>query len=358
MTARALDPIFYTDPDAYQSELVKIFAKTWQYAGHVSRLANVGDYFCFEVAGDTLFCIRDDENEIRAFYNVCQHRAHELLKGAGNCKRLVCPYHAWTYDLDGKFRSGPNTSSVPNFDGSSIRLKDVQVDVFNGFIFVNLDPDAKSMDEWYPKARAELAAFVPQIHELEPLLTHEVSEVCNWKVSVENYSECYHCRLNHPTFATGVIKASTYNILPQGHCLRHTTESQNLEKMSYPIDIEANEFAGSYSSWFLYPNFSFQVYPGNTLNTYHWIPRGVDGVDVRRGWYTVGGEDSDVIRGLAQQDLDTTVAEDIRLVESVQRGLESRGYSAGPLVIDPKTGVESEHSILALQGWIRDALGS
>ena len=102
--------------------------------------------------------------------------------------------------------------------------------------------------------------------------------------------------------------------------------------------------------------FSFQVYPGNVLNTYHWRPQGVDRVTVWRGWYTPDGEESEVINRLAQQDRETTVEEDIRIVESVQRGLGSRGYRPGPLVLDPKGGVNSEHSVYYLQKWMREAV--
>ena len=126
--------------------------------------------------------------------------------------------------------------------------------------------------------------------------------------------------------------------------------------MSYPIDPDANAHAGDYSSWFLWPMFSFQVYPGNVLNTYNWTPMAVDRTRVQRGWYTIDGEESDVIRGLAQQDRETTVEEDIHLVESVQRGLNSRGYKPGPLVLDPNHGVHSEHSVRVLQQWMREAV--
>ena len=352
----SLEPHYYLDPAVFAKEQAGLLSTTWQFAGHVSQLEQAGDYFTFDVAGQNLFCVRGEDGTIRAFYNVCQHRAHELVAGAGNCRRLVCPYHAWTYELDGRFRSGPNVKAVPGFDSGSIRLSDVRIEDFHGFLFVNLDENAAPMDEWFSNARAEIADYVPQIADLKPLEYIDIPEKCNWKLSVENYSECYHCRLNHPTFATGVVKANTYDIQPQGHCLRHTTESQNLDKLTYPVDLDANDFAGLYSSWFLFPTFSFQVYPGNTLNTYYWIPTGSDGVLVRRGWYTVGGEESEAIRGLARQDLDTTVAEDIRLVESVQRGLRSRGYRPAPLVIDPKSGVDSEHSLRALQGWFKDAI--
>ena len=184
----------------------------------------------------------------------------------------------------------------------------------------------------------------------------EIPENCNWKVSIENYSECYHCKLNHPTFANGVVKPETYDIQPQGRCLRHTTECQNLEAMTYPIDLEANAHAGEYSSWFLWPMFSFQVYPGNVLNTYHWRALDADHVVVWRGWYTEDGIESATVSQLAVQDRETTVEEDIHLVESVQRGLKNRGYRAGPLVLDPACGVNSEHSVRVLQQWMREAV--
>lgn len=354
--SHALAAHYYTDPDIFRQEQQKIFAKTWQYAGHISQLAKAGDYFTFQIGGENLFCIRDRAGEIRAFYNVCQHRAHELLSGSGSVHSIVCPYHAWSYEFSGALKFGPNISAVPGFDKSEICLTPARVEEFCGFLFVNLDPDAAPMDDWYPNVRAELAEFVPQIDQLQPLEWVPVEEQCNWKVSVENYSECYHCRLNHPTFATGVVKPETYDIRPQGHCLRHTTECQNLDRMTYPIDLDSNAYAGSYSSWFLWPLFSFQVYPGNVLNTYHWRVTDGQSVTVWRGWYTIDGTESVAIRKLAIQDRASTVEEDIRLVESVQRGLHSRGYRPGPLVLDPKGGVNSEHSIHALNQWLLDAL--
>ncbi|MDD9910369.1 MAG: aromatic ring-hydroxylating dioxygenase subunit alpha [Ahrensia sp.] len=352
---RSLDPRYYTDPVVYESERSGLFRRTWQFAGHVSQVRAPGDYFTFSIAGENLFCIRDREGELRAYYNVCQHRAHELVKGEGHAKLLVCPYHAWTYELTGQLRSGPNVAKVKGFDRSEICLTSVRVEEFCGFIFANLDEHAAPMDEWYPGVHEELSAFVPHWSSLQTVDWVEIPESCNWKVSVENYSECYHCSLNHPTFSTGVVKPETYDIQPQGYCLRHTTECQNLDAMSYPIDLNANPHAGSYSSWFLWPMFSFQVYPGNVLNTYHWRPMSHDSVTVWRGWYQAEGGCTDIIRDLALQDRRTTVEEDIHLVESVQRGLNSAGYRTGPLVVDPDGGVNSEHSIKVLQSWMREA---
>ncbi len=351
----SLDARYYTDPEVFKIEQDGVLARTWQFAGHSSLLANTGDYFAFEMAGENLFCIKGRDDVIRTFYNVCQHRAHQLVQGQGTTRVVVCPYHSWTYELTGGLRAGPNINAVEGFDKSKICLTEVRTEIFLGFIFVNLDKDAKPMDDWFPNARKELEEWVPHFKTLKPLEIVEVPENCNWKVSVENYSECYHCSLNHPTFATGVVKPETYDIQPQGHCLRHTTECQSLDDMTYDIHSGFDHF-DQYSSWFLWPMFSFQVYPGNVLNTYHWRAIDADHVILYRGWYSVDGAEDGVARQLAIQDRETTVEEDIHLVESVQRGLKSRGYVPGPLVIDPKSGVNSEHSVMHLQKWMREAV--
>ncbi len=363
MTARetpapvhSLEARYYTDPAVFETERAGLLSRTWQFAGHESEARAPGDFFTVEIAGESLFCIRGRDGALRTFHNVCRHRAHPLVEGTGSTRVIVCPYHAWSYELTGDFRSGPNVGSVPGFDPSRLGLMPVRTESFHGFVFVNLDDDARPMDAWYPGVREELAACVPGIGALEPLEWIEVPERCNWKVSVENYSECYHCALNHATFASGVVRPETYDIRPaeEGYVLRHTSECQDLERMSYPVDLSVPH-AGEYRSFFLWPMFSFQVYPGNVLNTYHWRARDAESCTVWRGWYTPGGRESAAIRQLAAQDRETTVAEDVRLVESVARGLKSRRWRPGPLVLDPAGGLNSEHALRALQRWMREA---
>ncbi len=378
---RALAPRYYLDGDHYALEMDRVFARTWQYACHESEVAARNTYRTFRIGDQGLFVVRDGEGRLRAFYNVCKHRAHELLRGAGRVRLVTCPYHAWSYDTEGRLVRAPNSDKAPGFDGSKIRLTEIGLESFCGFLFVNLDPGAAPMAEWYPGAEEELRAFVPGIDGLRPLLSRSVEEDCNWKVSVENYSECYHCRVAHPTFTQGVVDPDDYNVMPRGHCLRHTAKCVPPERMSYAMDpsfgtkdaasgtedaASGTEDAASgtggdacateYRSWFLWPAFSFQVYPGSVLNTYLWRPEGTEKVTVHRGWYTAEGVREEVVERLAQQDLDTTVAEDVRLVNSVQRGLRSKGYAPGPLVLDPDFGVNSEHSIRALNEWLLQAL--
>jgi len=160
------------------------------------------------------------------------------VRSLGQSRTIVCPYHAWTYELTGQLRAGPNLQAVEGVDRSAICLSGVQVEEFLGFVFVNLDPNAEPMDSWFPGARAELEEWVPHWDRLKPLEWVEIPERCNWKVSVENYSECYHCSLNHPTFANGVVKPETYDIQPQGRVpgtrpddLRHPVGLRTLRRI-------------------------------------------------------------------------------------------------------------------------------
>ena len=135
---RTLEAAFYTSESIYQKERNTLFTRTWQYAGHLSQVANPGDYFSFEIAGQGLFCIRDNKNVLHTFYNVCQHRAHQIVEGQGEGKKtLVCPYHAWSYHLDGHLLRGPNTEVVPAEVREKICLSPVRTQEFCGFIFVN-----------------------------------------------------------------------------------------------------------------------------------------------------------------------------------------------------------------------------
>ena len=355
---RALEAHYYTDPAIFAREAERIFFRTWQFAGHTSQLDKPGDYLTLRLIDQGLFLMRGSDGAVRAFYNVCQHRAHELVQGAGNLRSIVCPYHAWSYELDGRLKRARNSDKVEGFDKTAICLTQVRVEDFCGFLFVNLDEAAPSMAECFPEVQQGLRDYLPKLDRLQPVERVAVEEACNWKVTVENYSECYHCGIAHPAFTKGVIDPKSYDIRPerQGQCLRHTTTAVDLSAMSYEIDTGESAHAGDYSSWFLWPTFSFQVYPGGLLNTYHWRPLGVDRTEVVRGWYAPDGVRDETVLKMAEQDRVTTLAEDVRLVESVQRGLKSRGYRAGPLILDPKYGVDSEHSVRALKDWLLDAL--
>jgi len=176
---RSLEARYYTDASIFEKETKGVLASTWQFACHASELAEPGSFTTFEIAGESLFAVRGRDDIIRVFYNVCQHRAHQLVSGSGKKQLVVCPYHAWSYELTGELRAGPNVEAVEGFDKSSICLSGVRAEEFLGFVFVNLDPQAKPMDDWFPNARQELSEWVPNWEQLRPLTRVEIPERCN-----------------------------------------------------------------------------------------------------------------------------------------------------------------------------------
>jgi len=351
---RALPARYYTDPALHARALERIFRRSWQYVCHTSQLPEPGDYLAFELTGIDLFVSRGRDGGLRCFHNVCQHRAHTLVEGSGRTRVLVCPYHAWTYELDGRLRAAPGAKDTPGFDGSAICLSEVRLESFLGFVFVNLDSDARPMADTYPGVAEAVLAHCPDIGTRHFAHAHSAQEFCNWLVAVENYSECYHCGHCHPAFAKGVIDPASYDIQPfgPGRVLRHTAGAAAGEGKWYDSSGLA------YASFYLFPAFSLQIYPGGLVNTYHWRPVAHDDTIVHRGWLSRDGAVDDQLRAVIDLDRETTFTEDLRIVKQVQRGLNSPGYVPGPLVIAAGAcGINSEHSIAALHRWVRETLG-
>lgn len=350
---RALAAKYYLDQGVFEKVREDVYYKTWQLACHQSRIAEPGAYFAFSIMDEDLFVARQKDGSVRCFYNVCQHRGHTLVEGEGKSSVLVCPYHAWTYELDGSLRAAPGTKKMESFDKSAICLTEIKVEVFCGFVFVNLDPDALSMTETFPGVEEAIRALCPDVEERIFAHQHSAPEYCNWMVAVENYNECYHCKVVHPTFAEGVIDPGSYNIRPDfedAKVLHHSAAASSGEGAWYDTS------GSDYGSFYLWPSFSLQIYPGGMVNTYHWRPEGVADTTVYRGWYSKDGSVNDELQKVIDLDKDTTFAEDLLLVKAVQKGLNSRGYRPGPLVLSPSEGIDSEHSIAALHGWLKEAV--
>lgn len=347
-----LSAAYFNSPAVFARVRDDIYFKTWQLACHASQVAKAGDYFCFSLFNQDILVLRGDDGALRAFYNVCRHRGHKLLEDRGNKRRIICPYHAWTYDLNGKLVHAPAADDLPGFD--SICLSPLRLEEFLGFVFVNLDDDCAAMDAAYPGVKEAVTALCPTIADKQFAGDHHADEGCNWLIAVENYNECYHCRVVHRDFAKGVIDPKTYNITPfgDGKVLRHTSKPASGNGTWY------DSGGGDYGSFFLWPSTSIQIYPGGLLNTYHWRPLAVNDTRVFRGWYSNDGGIDDALQKVITLDRDTTFAEDLKLVKSVQRGVNSKGYRPGPLVVNPAGGIDNELSVACLHRWLRDAVGT
>lgn len=349
---KGLPAKYFNDPEIFSRIRENIFFRTWQYACHQSQLQNTGDYFSFSLFNQDILVLRDRDGVLRAMYNVCQHRGHKLVEGAGNKNLIVCPYHAWSYDLKGKLRAAPNSTAVAGFDSEDICIPQIRLEVFLGFVFINLDTDCASMEQCYPGVKEAILTLCPDVGEQKHAYEHYVNEGCNWLIAIENYNECYHCKVAHPDFAKGVIDPASYAVLPfgEGKVLNHSSMPSQSEEAWYDVS------GSDYGSFYLWPATSIQIYPGGVVNSYYWRPLEIDDVRVHRGWFSADGNVDDVLQKVIDLDRNTTFAEDLVLVKNVQRGVQSRGYRPGPLVVDPKGGIDNELSVATLHQWIRDAV--
>ncbi|MEM7271259.1 MAG: aromatic ring-hydroxylating dioxygenase subunit alpha, partial [Pseudomonadota bacterium] len=233
--ALSLNAEAYTDPRWLEFEQSAIFAKTWQWVCHEEKLRNTGSYVTATVAGRPICVVRDRDGELRAFYNVCKHRAHELLKGEGETTRIMCPYHAWVYDLTGQLRRAPETENLEGFDTRSICLDQVRVEAFCGFIYVNLDRLAAPLADVSGDLREEIGHWAPDVSTLTfaHRLTYDIKS--NWKNVVDNFLECYHCPTAHKDFCT-LVDMDTYKVTTHGIYSSHMAEAGKSANAAYSVD--------------------------------------------------------------------------------------------------------------------------
>lgn len=200
VTGRALAQAFYTDADIYARDIEAIFLKSWLYAGHISEIPKVGDYFLFELAGESVIIMRGNNGEINAIVNVCRHRGSKIcLESRGCTKKLVCRYHAWVYELDGALRSAPHMAT--DFDKTGLSLKRIHCELLDGMIYVNFADEPAPFDYIRDGLSDCLRPYRLDKASVAHRQTYPIK--ANWKLSVENYTECYHCAPSHPEYSRG-----------------------------------------------------------------------------------------------------------------------------------------------------------
>ncbi|WP_299613687.1 aromatic ring-hydroxylating dioxygenase subunit alpha [uncultured Tateyamaria sp.] len=340
---KSLPAHLYTDDAVFEREMAAIFATSWQLARHQSQVAEKGDFIAVDVAGERIALRRGDDGELRAFYNFCIHRGHTLLEGSGNRGTVVCPYHAWCYDTHGRLKSVPNAKHIPKFQVDDDGLRRVSLEVFQGLIFVNLDPDAAPLAAGLVAMADEIRDYLPNLpschfaHRTKALLK------ANWKIVIENFSECYHCHIVHKTFTEGVIKPEAYRIMARGDSHLHCALSQSGDTNDTAADQAAK--TDIFAAWYLWPLTAVQVYPGGVGMTFRWIPLVPEWTKVEVDWWLTAPTPKPSEQALIDQHEATTFAEDIPLVESVQRNQHSRGFANGLIMVDAPRGNMSEHGV-------------
>jgi phenylpropionate dioxygenase-like ring-hydroxylating dioxygenase large terminal subunit len=342
---------WYTDPAIAALEHERIFARSWQYAGHLGQLRQPGSYFASDCGPIPVVVTRDREDVLRAFINACRHRGSLVASGEGCRNSLQCPYHAWTYGLDGQLRAAPRSDQEAGFEKDALGLRPASVDRWGPLVFVNPDPDAAPLAD----ALGSLPAICAEHGlDLDALEFHErVPYVIpgNWKIAVENYLECYHCELNHPGLMS-VVDEDRYTLSSEGlHSSQVTpVKAAALEAGSRaPYDVHGEFAVGHFH--FLWPNLKVNVSPGRpNLSVGPVIPGPTP--ETSRGfldYFYAPGTPPGWIADFLEFD-NQVGAEDRLLIEGVQRGVANGLLREGRMLL------ASEHLMAHFQGLVRAAL--
>jgi choline monooxygenase len=325
---------WYVDEDIFRLEQERIFERSWQCVGLADDLATSGDFITGKVGRVPVVVVRDKAGSLNGFVNVCRHRASIIVQGRGNRSTLQCPYHAWTYGLEGDLLSAPRSGAEAAFDASRFCLEKVAVEVFGPFVFVNGDVSSPSLasqlGDITTRMRADGLFFEGLVHT-----EHSVSEVAaNWKVLVENFNECYHCPVAHPSFSRLVeVDPDRYRLEEAAFTSRAVTplrEHRNGSKVQYPYDVTGENTCGQYVTF--WPAFTLSQSPGPRRAVgFYFEPLAPDRTRVVSETFVDPATPPEQIEILGA--FSTEVAkEDQRLVEGVQQGLASKRIPHGTLL--------------------------
>jgi choline monooxygenase len=334
--APALAARWYRDPAIVALERAAVFDRGWHLLAHASRLREPGDHVVVDCAGLPVIAVRDGDGAIRAFHNVCRHRAGPLAWCDGRgAKALRCRYHGWTYGLDGRLRSAPEMEDAGGFDPDRIRLPALAVREWRGLVFAAADA-TRAMP--FDALVAGIDARLGDGHPVETYSGHHHAAyeiACNWKVYVDNYLEGYHVPHVHPALNRMLDYRSYRTELAEWHSLQWSP-------------LESGE--GLYGSgdalyYWLWPNTMLNLLPGR-LQTNRVVPIGVDRCRVEFDAYYREGAAGDARRDADIAFSDEVQREDVAICEAVQRGLASGSYDAGPLNPRRESGVAHFHALL------------
>jgi phenylpropionate dioxygenase-like ring-hydroxylating dioxygenase large terminal subunit len=342
-TASTPPSSWYTHPSVFELEQPTIFSHSWQFIGRSEQVRDPGKYISCEIAGEPILTVKGNDNVLHAFFNVCRHHAAAVMtKSEGKVEHLRCPYHGWTYDLNGGLIHTPEFAGVANFDRSASGLVPVQTAEWKGLVFVKLDAGGPMLNDFLG---ADLLERIDPLN-LEHLKWFERRSYflnCNWKVFVDNYLDGgYHVPRIHGGL-NSVLDYSHYTIeTGERFCLQSSPIVA--EKGEMPIAV-VRQGERAYYFW-IYPNFMLNIYQ-DVMDTNLVIPRGVAKTEVIFDYYFADVSEPARERNLASIALSEQIqAEDATICASVQRGLNSCAYESGRLSVRREAGEHLFHRLV------------
>jgi choline monooxygenase len=327
--AYTLPAELYSDPVYIDLEYKGIFENTWQLIGHESQLKMAGDQIICQVGKMPIVVVRNQENEIKAFHNVCRHRAGPIATKNCNNSVLRCKYHGWTYTLDGDLCSAPEMDSTPGFETSNYHLPKVNLTTWQGFIFICINQNNSDIEDVLIGIKETISPI-----DLTQMQYHHRDEYiinCNWKVYMDNYLEGYHLPHVHPGLNKLLDYRSYTTSLSEWYSYQHS-----------PLESKDENFYGDGDAHYycIYPNLMFNILP-NRVQTNLILPLGATKTKVIFDYY-YKDHDSPATQKMIAEDKqfsDQIQVEDITICEQVQVGLNSGSYVAGRLCMKRETGV-------------------
>lgn len=336
----SLPPEAYLSESLYEHELERIFRHEWLCVGREEYIANSGDYFCTDLLGDPIIIVRADDGAVRALSSVCRHRYMPVAEGQGNTKRFVCPYHAWTYDLTGKLIAAPYMKGAKHFDASQCRLPKYRCESWCGFIFVNLDDNAKPLTHKMRVLDEHIANY--RVADQVEIMTYNESWSGNWKLSAENSMEYYHHVGLHKDTVGGQMPAKLTYVPDAPSDLSFTHERCGMD-VAYQSAGHVMNPQGNLDSFteeelttgymvYIFPAFTMAMRP-NANNWLSFRPRGVRETEVFGG-YLVSSEVAEEFPDLAAQRRDLILkvnAEDSMATTELNKVITSTRAARGHL---------------------------
>lgn len=342
--ASTIPASWYFDEGIAQLEREKVFGSTWQFVGRTDQVAKPGGFLTTEIAGELILVVRGSDSQLRAFFNVCRHHAAAVaIQPQGHAGQFRCPYHGWTYGLEGQLKGVPEFDGVSNFDRAANGLVPVRVAAWENFVFVNFDAKAEPLEKFLGGLAARVKPL--QLGSLHFVERREYTLECNWKVFVDNYLDGgYHVPHLHKGL-NSVLEYVDYAIEIQDRfCLQSSPVKVSQDSDADARATRAGDMA--YYLW-LYPNFMLNWYEGY-LDTNLVLPLAIDRCRVIFDFYF--GRTDEAARAYRQQSIavsERVQEEDVAICKAVQRGLRSRAYQAGRLSVRREAGEHLFHRLLA-----------
>jgi len=335
--AQTLAQRYFVSPEIFADELRRIFTTQWVLIGHQSQLAKPGDYFLTTVAGESLIVTKDQQSTVRAFYNVCRHRGARLRENqCGHASTIQCPYHAWTYALDGRLIGAPHMDETPGFNKTDYALGSVRLGLWEGFIFVSLAHAPDPLEEWFAPLAGKFSRWnLPALRSAKWI---EYDVRANWKLIFQNYSECYHCLGVHPELSKISAYDSAENDLTEGPFLggfMRVASDKSLTMSGQPCALPAGNFGDAdfrfvfYYS--LFPNMLLSLHPDYVM-VHQLQPQSPERTLIKCEWLfnPKAFEQSDFNPDDAVEFWDMVNRQDWHVCELSQQGISSRAYQPGP----------------------------